>query len=64
MTPKVPTALRIDSALLEAMRTLKDRKGIPVTTQIEMGVRYWLKREHGITVRTAHGRASRGQKSE
>jgi hypothetical protein len=51
MSPKTTTALRIETALLEAMRDLKDRKGIPITTQIEMAAREWLKREYGIVVK-------------
>ncbi len=49
MSPKETTALRIDTELLEAMRDVKDRDGIPVTTQIEMACREWLKKR-GITV--------------
>jgi hypothetical protein len=32
MSPKAPTALRVDVDLMNAMRALKDDKGIPVTT--------------------------------
>jgi hypothetical protein len=39
------------------MRDLKDRKGIPVTAQLEMAVRDWLKREHGIIVKAHRKRA-------
>lgn len=52
MSPKESTALRIDVGLLAAMRDVKDREGIPVTTQIEMAVRDWLK-ERGIVVKKA-----------
>jgi len=52
MSPKEATALRIDADLLEAMRALKDAEGIPITTQIEMAVREWLKKR-GITVERA-----------
>jgi hypothetical protein len=51
MSPKQPTALRIDVDLMNAMRDLKDQKGIPVTTQLEMAVRAWLKNEYGIVVK-------------
>jgi hypothetical protein len=46
------TALRIDADLLEAMRQVKDKEGIPVTTQLEMAAREWL-RKRGITVKKA-----------
>jgi hypothetical protein len=52
MSPKETTALRIDVDLLEAMRDVKDAEGIPVTTQIEMAVREWLK-QRGIIVKKA-----------
>jgi len=52
MSPKESTALRIDVDLLEAMRDVKDAEGIPVTTQIEMAVREWLK-QRGIVVKKA-----------
>jgi hypothetical protein len=56
MSPKEPTALRIDVALMDAMRDLKEREGIPVTTQIEMAVRDWLK-ARGVVVKADRKRA-------
>lgn len=56
------TALRLDSALLEAMRELKEREGIPVTTQIEMAVREWLK-SRGIIVKAPRKRAATRSRS-
>jgi hypothetical protein len=58
MSPKEATALRLDTALLDAMRSVKDRIGIPVTVQIEKAVRDWLKREHGIIVKAPNRRVS------
>ena len=52
MSPKEQTALRLDTDLLEAMRSVKDTDGIPVTTQIEMAVREWLK-NRGVVVKKA-----------
>jgi len=49
MSPRELTALRLDQSLLDAMRDLKDREGVPVTTQIEMAVREWLKKR-GVVV--------------
>ena len=48
MSPKTTTAFRLDKALLEAMRTVKETEGIPVTTQIEMAVRDWLVKRGAI----------------
>lgn len=50
------TAIRLDQQLLEAMRQVKDTEGIPVTAQIELATREWLKRR-GITVKTERKRA-------
>ncbi len=63
MSPKEATALRIDVALMKAMRDLKERKGIPVTTQLEMAVREWLKQEHGIVVKTERPRVTPRKRS-
>lgn len=52
MSPKEATALRIDVDLMVAMRQLKAKTGIPVTTQLEMAVRAWLKSEHGVIVKS------------
>jgi hypothetical protein len=62
MSPKESTALRLDTDLLEAMRELKARKGVPVTTQIEMAVREWLKREHGLSVKAPSRRSAKQRK--
>lgn len=62
MSPKDKTALRLDIDLLEAMREIKDRKGIPVTVQIEMAVRDWLRREHNVVVKSPNRRAQTRRK--
>ena len=56
MSPKEATALRLDAALLEAMRAVKETEGIPVTTQIELAVRGWLKKR-GVVVKAERKRA-------
>lgn len=55
MSPKEATALRLDAALLEAMRKVKETEGIPVTTQIELAVREWLKKR-GTVVKSERKR--------
>ena len=42
MSPKDKTALRLEPGLLAALREIKARDGIPVTTQIEFAIRDWL----------------------
>ena len=51
MSPKETTALRLDGELLKLMRRVKEAEGIPVTTQIEMAVREWLKKR-GVIVKS------------
>jgi hypothetical protein len=60
MSPKTPTALRLDDDLLEAMRTVKATEGIPMTTQIEMAVREWLTKR-GALKPTPKPRRRKGQ---
>lgn len=57
MSPKEATALRLNAALLEAMRAVKETEGIPVTTQIELAVREWLKKR-GVAVKMERKRAA------
>jgi hypothetical protein len=52
VSPKITTALRLDSDLLDAMRGVKEEVGIPVTTQLEKAAREWLKRR-GVKVKTS-----------
>ena len=50
MSPKELTAFRMAPELMHAMRTVKDREGIPVAVQIDFAVRAWLKKK-GVKVR-------------
>jgi hypothetical protein len=63
MSSKEATALRLDVALLEAMRRVKDADGIPVTTQIELAVREWLKKR-GTLVKPGPARVRRKRRRE
>ncbi len=56
MSPKIPTAMRLDSTLLKAMRSVKETEGIPVTAQIEIAVRDWLTKR-GTIVKSGRKRA-------
>lgn len=57
MSPKETTALRLDTELLEAMRQVRDKEGIPVTSQIEISVREWLTKR-GALDKAARKRAA------
>jgi hypothetical protein len=62
MSPKEATALRLDAALLKAMRQVKETEGIPVTAQIELAVREWLNKR-GVVVRAERRRAATRKRS-
>jgi hypothetical protein len=53
------TALRLDVDLLAAMRRVKVREGIPVTTQIEFAIRKWLAAKGALPVRNIGSRKKR-----
>jgi hypothetical protein len=57
MSPNKRTAaFRLDPAVLDAMRELKDRDGVPMAVQIERAVAEWLK-ERGIVVKSDRKRS-------
>jgi hypothetical protein len=49
-SPKDKTALRLEQGLLDALREIRAKEGIPVTTQIKFAIRDWLKKK-GATVK-------------
>ena len=51
MSPKELTAFRMAPELMEALRAVKAKEGIPVAVQIDFAVREWLKKK-GITIKT------------
>jgi len=57
MAQKELTALRLNTDLLRAMREVKETEGLPVTTQIELAVRDWLKKR-GVVVTRERKRAA------
>ena len=62
MAQKELTALRLNTDLLEAMRKVKEIEGLPVTTQIELAVREWLKKR-GVVVKSERKRAATRKRS-
>jgi hypothetical protein len=42
VSPKKPYTLKIDPELLEALREIKERDGIPESEQIRRGIQMWL----------------------
>jgi hypothetical protein len=52
------TAFRLAKDLMDAMRAVKTKEGIPVTVQIDFAVRAWLKRK-GVTIHPERPRRTR-----
>jgi hypothetical protein len=68
MSPKELTAFRVETDIMEGLRRLKDRDGVPLSVQVDRALRAWLEKK-GVSVRkpqTASGkapkRAGRGTK--
>jgi hypothetical protein len=62
MSPKELMAFRLPANLMKAMRDIKDKERIPITSQIELAVEAWLK-ARGVRVEKAERKqpASRGR---
>jgi len=49
MSPKELTAFRMAPEVMEALRAVKAKEGVPIAVQIDFAVREWLKRR-GVKV--------------
>jgi hypothetical protein len=56
MSPKELTAFRVDPGLMEGLRKVKDRDGIPLSVQLHRALEAWLATK-GIKTKTANRRA-------
>ena len=52
MSPKELTAFRVAPDVMDAMRQVKEREGIPLTKQLDFALRDWLNKK-GALKRTA-----------
>ena len=50
MSPKEMTAFRIEPELMDGLRRVKDRDGVPFSIQVDRALRAWLKKK-GIVVK-------------
>ena len=57
MSPKTASTFRIDDELLEALRTVKDRDGIPITEQVRRALLMWIESKD-VEVRAERKRVS------
>jgi hypothetical protein len=49
VSPKELTAFRMAPEIMEALRAIKAKEGIPVAVQIDFAIRDWLQRK-GVTL--------------
>jgi hypothetical protein len=57
--PKELTAFRVDREVMDGVRRLKTRDGVPLSVQVDRALRAWL-RKQGIEVKAA-GSDNRGR---
>ena len=50
MSPKELTAFRVEADLMEGLRRVKDRDGVPLSVQVDRALRAWLEGK-GVTVK-------------
>lgn len=61
MSPKTSTTYRIDDEILDALREVKERDGIPVSEQVRRALLMWL--ESKGAKKAANRRASTRRKA-
>jgi len=60
MSPKELTAFRMEPKIMDAMRRLKDRDGIPFSVQVDRALRAFLDAKGiGVDTSKAHRRATK-----
>jgi transposase len=52
MSPKELTAFRVEADIMEGLRRVKDRDGVPLSVQVDRALRAWLE-EKGVTLKKA-----------
>jgi hypothetical protein len=62
MTPLQQTNIRIDSELIDGLRFVLERDGVPVSEQVRRAIRMWLKSK-GVKVKAANRRAGARRKA-
>jgi hypothetical protein len=62
MSPKELTAFRIDPDVMEGLRRVKDRDGVPISVQVDRALRTWLG-EKGISVTPAKPSSRTGREA-
>jgi hypothetical protein len=61
VAPKQPYHVKLDRELIQALRAIKTREGIPESEQIRRGIRLWLQSK-GVKVEADRQRASKARR--
>jgi hypothetical protein len=61
MSPKTFTAFRVAPELLDAMRMIKSRDGVPMSVQVDFALRAWLQ-ARGVQIKSERKRSSKARK--
>jgi hypothetical protein len=57
MTPLIPTNIRIDQELLEALQVIRERDGVPVSEQVRRAILMWIESKGGSAKKAERKRA-------
>ena len=52
MSPKELTAFRVEADIVEGLRRIKARDGVPLSVQVDRALRAWLEKK-GVTLKKA-----------
>jgi uncharacterized protein (DUF4415 family) len=63
MSPKELTAFRLEQDVLEGLRTVKERDGVPYSVQVDRALRAWLA-EKGVLKVAKPGHSRRVRKAQ
>ncbi len=62
MSPKEMTAFRIEPEIMDGLRFVKDRDGVPLSVQVDRALRAWLEKK-GVDVDKASNPRGRAAKT-
>lgn len=62
MSPKIASTFRIDNELLEALKAVKERDGMPISEQVRRALVSWVELR-GVKVKTERKRQSPAKRS-
>jgi len=63
MTPLIPTNIRIDQELLEALQEIRQRDGVPVSEQVRRAILMWIESKGVGVKKTERKRATTRKRS-